>query len=47
MNPRVIYCTPGSRLPSNELAMTRELIADLLGVRRKGITETVGNLQRA
>jgi CRP-like cAMP-binding protein len=35
------------RLPSNELTMTQELIAAMLGVRREGITETAGNLQRA
>lgn len=35
------------RLPSNELTMTQELIASMLGVRREGITEAAGNLQRA
>jgi CRP-like cAMP-binding protein len=35
------------RLPSQELTMTQELIASLLGVRREGITEAAGNLQRA
>lgn len=35
------------RLPSNEMTMTQELIAGMLGVRREGITETAGNLQRA
>ena len=35
------------RLPSNELVMTQELVANLLGVRREGITEAAGNLQRA
>jgi hypothetical protein len=35
------------RLPSNELNMTQELIAGMLGVRREGITEAAGNLQRA
>ena len=34
------------RLPSNELTMTQELIATMLGVRREGITEAAGNLQR-
>jgi len=34
------------RLPDNELTMTQELIASMLGVRREGITETAGNLQR-
>lgn len=27
--------------------MTQELVASMLGVRREGITEAVGNLQRA
>jgi CRP-like cAMP-binding protein len=35
------------RLRSNELAMTHELIASLLGVRREGITEAAGRLQEA
>ena len=35
------------RLPSNELVMTQELVASMLGVRREGITEAAGNLQRA
>ena len=35
------------RLPSNELTMTQELIASMLGVRREGITEAAGNLQKA
>jgi len=35
------------RLPSNELIMTQELVANALGVRREGITEAAGNLQRA
>ncbi|MFT7266430.1 MAG: CRP-like cAMP-binding protein [Halioglobus sp.] len=35
------------RLPSNELVMTQELIADMLGVRREGVTEAAGELQRA
>lgn len=34
------------RLPTNELTITQELIASMLGVRREGITETAGNLQR-
>jgi CRP-like cAMP-binding protein len=33
------------RLPSNELTITQELIAGMLGVRREGITEAAGNLQ--
>jgi len=35
------------RLPTNELIMTQELIANMLGVRREGVTESAGNLQRA
>ncbi|MDP1665904.1 MAG: Crp/Fnr family transcriptional regulator [Methylobacter sp.] len=35
------------RLPSNELNMTQELIANMLGVRREGVTEAAGKLQRA
>jgi CRP-like cAMP-binding protein len=35
------------RLPTNELLMTQELVASMLGVRREGITEAAGNLQRA
>ena len=35
------------RLRSNKLEMTQELIAHILGVRREGITEAAGNLQRA
>jgi CRP-like cAMP-binding protein len=35
------------RLTSNELVMTQDLIASALGVRREGITEAAGNLQRA
>jgi CRP-like cAMP-binding protein len=35
------------RLPSDELVMTQELIANMLGVRREGVTEAAGNLQNA
>jgi len=35
------------RLPSNELAVTHELIAHELGVRREGVTEAAGRLQKA
>lgn len=35
------------RLGSNRLEMTQELIAHILGVRREGVTEAAGNLQRA
>ena len=34
------------RLPAGELTMTQELVANMLGVRREGITEAAGNLQR-
>jgi CRP-like cAMP-binding protein len=33
------------RLASNELRMTQELIANMLGVRREGVTEAAGHLQ--
>ena len=35
------------RLSSNELSMTQELIANMLGVRREGVTEAAGKLQDA
>jgi CRP-like cAMP-binding protein len=35
------------RLASNELSMTQELIANMLGVRREGVTEAAGHLQAA
>ena len=35
------------RLTSNDLIMTQELIANMLGVRREGVTEAAGNVQRA
>jgi CRP-like cAMP-binding protein len=35
------------RSASSDLTMTQELIASMLGVRREGITEAAGNLQRA
>jgi CRP-like cAMP-binding protein len=34
------------RLPSAELSMTQELIANMLGVRREGVTEAAGKLQK-
>ncbi|MDQ2988004.1 MAG: helix-turn-helix domain-containing protein, partial [Pseudomonadota bacterium] len=33
------------RLQSDELNMTQELIANMLGVRREGVTEAAGRLQ--
>jgi CRP-like cAMP-binding protein len=35
------------RLASSELSMTQELIANMLGVRREGVTEAAGKLQNA
>ena len=35
------------RLSSDTLFMTQELIANMLGVRREGVTEAAGNLQNA
>jgi CRP-like cAMP-binding protein len=35
------------RLTGNELNMTQELIANMLGVRREGVTEAAGKLHRA
>jgi CRP-like cAMP-binding protein len=34
------------RLNTNKLAMTQELIANMLGVRREGVTEAAGRLQQ-
>jgi CRP-like cAMP-binding protein len=35
------------RVPSNDLIMTQELVASMLGVRRESITEAAAKLQRA
>jgi CRP-like cAMP-binding protein len=34
------------RLPDNKLSMTQALIADMLGVRREGVNEAAGKLQK-
>ena len=39
--------TQMARLASNELSMTQELIANMLGVRREGVTEAASKLQDA
>ena len=35
------------RLPAPEITVTQELIANMLGVRREGVTEAAGKLQKA
>ncbi|MES1988000.1 MAG: Crp/Fnr family transcriptional regulator [Pseudomonadota bacterium] len=35
------------RMPTSDLIITQEWVAGMLGVRREGITEAAGNLQRA
>jgi CRP-like cAMP-binding protein len=35
------------RLKGNKLTMTQELIANMLGVRREGVTEAAGKLQQS
>ena len=34
------------RLPGNEVSMTQQLIGNMLGVRRAGVTEATGNLEK-
>lgn len=34
------------RMPGNELLMTQELVGNMLGVRRQGVTEAAGRLQK-
>jgi len=35
------------RTPSNELKVTQQMIADMLGVRREGVTAAAGTLHDA
>jgi len=42
-----LLLTTLDRMSSNELIMTQELLAGILGVRREGITEAAGKLQGA
>jgi CRP-like cAMP-binding protein len=42
-----LLLTTMDRLASNTISMTHELIANMLGVRREGISEAAANLQRA
>jgi CRP-like cAMP-binding protein len=35
------------RVPSRDVVMTQELVANMLGVRREGVTEAAGKLQQA
>lgn len=35
------------RLPTSEIVMTQEMISNMLGVRREGVTEAAGKLQRS
>ena len=35
------------RMPTNELSLTHELLSRILGVRREGITDAAGKLQKA
>ena len=41
----ILFCL--DRLPDQHLDITQELIANMLGVRREGVTEAVGKLVRA
>lgn len=41
-----LLLTSSDRLSSNELEMTQELIAGMLGVRREGVTKAAGDLHR-
>jgi CRP-like cAMP-binding protein len=43
----VIRLATLSRLTGSHLAMTQEFITEMLGVRREGVTEAVGRLQKA
>jgi hypothetical protein len=44
---RRLILSIADRSPTNELTLTQEVIAYVLGVRREGVTEAAGRLQRA
>jgi CRP-like cAMP-binding protein len=43
--PAPISTIRGAQMPASEFTMTQELIANMLGVRREGVTESAGRLQ--
>jgi CRP-like cAMP-binding protein len=43
--PQQVSTIRGAQMPASEFTMTQELIANMLGVRREGVTESAGRLQ--